>query len=165
MTHPSSAAAVPAPRPWYREPWLWFLIALPGSMVVISGITVWIAVRYADPVVTSHYYTKGLHIGVQIDKELHARQMGLEGQISRVGDTITLQLDPPPPEATVTLLLRHPYAPAGDRTVVMRRVAPGRYVGSATTSPVRYTVAVYTAKWRLAGIWEPGAAAPVLPGV
>ena len=152
-------------RPWYREPWPWFLIGLPGAMVVISIITVWISFRYADPVVTAHAYTKGLHIGFQIDKELHARQMGLEGQLSGVGDTLTVQLDPAPPEASVTLRLRHPYAQSGDRTVTLQRVAPGRYVGHAATSAVRYTVSVYTANWRLSGMWKPGAAAPVVPGV
>ena len=154
-----------APRPWYREPWPWFLIALPGTMVVISAITVWVAVKNADPVVTEHAYSKGLKAGFQIDKELRAQQMGLEGQISRVGDTITLQLDPPPPEDSITLHLRHPYQPTGDRTVLMRRVAPGRYVGRSATGPVRYTVAVYSKQWRLSGVWEPGAAAPVVPGV
>ncbi len=165
MTRLSPAGAPEAPRPWYREPWPWILMGMPASMVVICAITVWVAYRYADPVVTEHAYTKGLHVGAQIDKELDAKQMGLEGQISRVGNTITLQLDPPPPQARITLRLRHPYAPSGDRTLTMRRVAPGRYVGHAATSPVRYTVAVYSATWRLSGIWEPDAASPVTPGV
>ena len=40
-----------APRPWYREPWPWVLIAIPLLTVIASGITLWLAVSNPDYIV------------------------------------------------------------------------------------------------------------------
>jgi hypothetical protein len=37
------------PRPWYRQPWPWFLIAIPLLGIVLSSITVATAILTADP--------------------------------------------------------------------------------------------------------------------
>ncbi len=48
----SVGAAEPSPpRPWYREPWPWIIIGLLGSVMVASGVTVWIAVTHPDALV------------------------------------------------------------------------------------------------------------------
>ena len=39
---------VETPRPWYREPWPWVLIAIPMTAVVASGITIWLALTRPD---------------------------------------------------------------------------------------------------------------------
>lgn len=40
-----------APRPWYREPWPWVLIAIPALTVVACGITLWLAITRPDHLV------------------------------------------------------------------------------------------------------------------
>ena len=35
-------------KPWYRQFWPWFLIALPGSVVVASMVTIWLAASTSD---------------------------------------------------------------------------------------------------------------------
>lgn len=40
-----------APRPWYREPWPWVLIAIPLLTILASAITLWLAVRHPDQIV------------------------------------------------------------------------------------------------------------------
>lgn len=37
--------------PWYRQPWLWFVIGLPAISVVFSFATLYVAVTHADAVV------------------------------------------------------------------------------------------------------------------
>lgn len=37
-------------KPWYRQFWPWFLIALPLTSVIGSFVTLWIAVTNADEV-------------------------------------------------------------------------------------------------------------------
>ena len=39
------------PRPWYREPWPWVLIAIPALTIFASAITIWLAVSRPDPLV------------------------------------------------------------------------------------------------------------------
>lgn len=40
-----------APRPWYREPWPWVLIAIPALTIIASAITLWLAISRPDPLV------------------------------------------------------------------------------------------------------------------
>lgn len=35
-------------RPWYREPWPWFVIGLLGAAITASLVTVWLAVTNPD---------------------------------------------------------------------------------------------------------------------
>jgi len=35
-------------RPWFREPWVWFIIALPAAAVVGCAITIWLAITRPD---------------------------------------------------------------------------------------------------------------------
>ena len=35
-------------RPWFREPWVWFIIALPACAVVGCAITIWLAITRPD---------------------------------------------------------------------------------------------------------------------
>lgn len=38
-------------RPWYREPWPWVAIAIPGSAVIMGFITLYLAITNPDPVI------------------------------------------------------------------------------------------------------------------
>lgn len=38
-------------KPWYREPWPWIIIGLLGSVMVASGVTLWIAIANPDALV------------------------------------------------------------------------------------------------------------------
>lgn len=51
MSYMSSQPELTAPRPWYREPWPWVLIAIPALTVVASGITLWLAISRPDHIV------------------------------------------------------------------------------------------------------------------
>lgn len=52
---------------WYRQFWPWFLIALPGTVVVASLITIYIAFTHQDPLVDGNYYKHGLTINERLD--------------------------------------------------------------------------------------------------
>jgi hypothetical protein len=55
MSH-TTQTPTPTPteiRPWYREPWPWFLIILLSTVVVAGFITAWLAFNGADPLIIS----------------------------------------------------------------------------------------------------------------
>lgn len=54
---------------WYRQFWPWFLIALPGVVVISSLVYVYLAVQNQDPVVDGNYYQHGLTINEQLDNQ------------------------------------------------------------------------------------------------
>ena len=49
-------------KPWFKQFWPWFLIILPGTVVIASLATVIIAFKGADDVVSKDYYKEGLAI-------------------------------------------------------------------------------------------------------
>jgi hypothetical protein len=44
----TSRTSHPDFRPWYREPWPWVLIAIPGLTIIACGITLWLALSHPD---------------------------------------------------------------------------------------------------------------------
>ncbi len=103
-------------RPWYRQPWPWFLIALPAVAVIGSVTSLVLAIRTDDPVVASDYYKRGLAINDEIKRVDRAAALGIEPKFElaglHAGDAVTLRLvakQPMPAEAVVRIGV----APAG----------------------------------------------------
>ena len=53
-------------KPWYREPWVWLMIALPASAVVGGIITIYLAVSTSDGLVVDDYYKRGKAINLDL---------------------------------------------------------------------------------------------------
>ena len=64
-------------KPWYRQFWPWFLIALPGSVVVAGLVTLGIATAQRDTLVKDDYYKQGLAINQNLEKAERAAQLGV----------------------------------------------------------------------------------------
>lgn len=120
-------------KPWYRQFWPWFLIALPGSVVIAGLTTVYIAFKGADTLVDDNYYREGLAINQRLEQDQLALDMGLSAVI---------QLDNDSGELFVTLAntngaevinkklfiqLLHPTDEKRDREFTLVSMSPGRY--------------------------------------
>jgi hypothetical protein len=117
-------------KPWYRHFWLWFIIALPASVVVAGLSMVYIAYYHADDLVVDEYYKDGLAINVQLAKKQRAAELGLAAQLQFSGDIVTVQLSGPVEDSGLQLLLSHPLEADRDFSVPLVRVSPGLYRGS-----------------------------------
>lgn len=159
-----------AETPWYRQPWPWFLIALPATAVIAGIATLIIAARGFDGPVAADYYKQGLAINDEVARAQLARDLGLEARIELSGiadgDRVRVELDARralPPEAAVRLRLVHPGRPGADRTAVLSRQgidADNRravFVGSLQTAapasayagPVSWQVILESREWRI----------------
>ena len=58
MTRESAAIALP----WYRVPFVWLLISVPATSVVLGAIMITLAVLTDDGLVIDDYYQHGKHI-------------------------------------------------------------------------------------------------------
>lgn len=68
----------PAPaQPWWRFGHVWLIIAGPAIVVVAGFITLWLAIRTPDPVITPEDYRQGLELnkGLQADSSSVAPAM------------------------------------------------------------------------------------------
>lgn len=135
------AAMLPdtAATPWYRQFWPWFLIALPGTVVVASVATLLLALSNDDSRVVDDYYKEGLAINQRLATDQIASQLALQAQLAIAADgrvelTLTGELAPP---AQLQLQLIHPVDNRRDQTVLLARVdaSSGHYAGLLDNVP------------------------------
>ena len=70
---------VPAVRPWWKEPYVWMVIAGPLSAVIACAITAVFILRGPDAVVAEDYYREGIALGQEVQKAqppMQPAQMG-----------------------------------------------------------------------------------------
>jgi hypothetical protein len=117
-------------KPWYKEPWPWFLAGLPAVVVVASFFTLYVAVRSDDGLVAENYYTQGLAINRVLDMQKRATDLGMQAQLRQEGGRLVLALSATreltfPPQIHLSFL--NPARAGSDQTVLLRRVN-GDYV-------------------------------------
>jgi len=116
-------------KPWYRQFWPWFLIALPASVVVAGLTTVYIAHEGADDLVVDEYYKDGLAINRQLEKSERASALGLSASLEFSDHSVAVSLTGETAAEELYLVLSHPLEADRDFTVVLSRVEPGFYAG------------------------------------
>lgn len=121
-------------RPWFRQFWPWFLIALPGSVVIASFLTLAIAIRHGDEVVRDDYYKEGLAINQQLDRARLAGSMNLTAALSWQPGSGEIHVVMPARVTDQSLLLHwlHPLKRQLDRDIVLQR--RGETESTATNS-------------------------------
>lgn len=151
-----NATAVQAP--WYRQFWPWFIIALPATIVVASVYMLVLANQYADDLVVDDYYKEGLAINQQLERDLQARQLGLQAQLFVNGTDsrqINVQLRGTIHVGQLQLRLSHPIEASADRILILKRISDQNYMGqmSSPLSGSWYWVldAGEQSTWRLTG--------------
>ena len=152
--------AYEAPRPWYREPWPWILIAGPAAVIAASMVTIYLAVASSDGLVAEDYYKQGLAINQVLAREDAAERLGLVARVDPRAGRLWLRLSgrAPLPGA---LLVRLAYATrAGrDRELRLTRVGADLYEAALPALPPghwRIHVDDPAGSWRLAGEWRGG---------
>lgn len=162
----TGTAVVP---PWYRQFWPWFLIALLLSSVTFSLTYLAVSIRYFDGSVSEDYYKDGLAINMQLEKQQHARQLGLAAELRIDATTGDVQIKLEGEQRPETLHLRLLFPTAGDRDIEVRlgHARDGHYRGTLDHR-LRYRwylqlqpVAGNDADWRLTGEADFPTATPI----
>ena len=145
-------------KPWYKQFWPWFLIALPMSAVVAGIATIIIAMDKPDGVVVDDYYKEGLAINQTLSSEKMAKQLNIavSGQITNSTIQLTLTGNIPAPE-TIQVSFIHPTKPDSDKRWELNK-KDGIYFANITAlDAANWHVKVETEKghWRLSGRFNP----------
>ena len=146
--------------PWYRQFWPWFLIVLPGSVVIAAFVTLYIANRHADDLVVDEYYKDGLAINRQLAKQERARAQGYRANLSVAGERIRVDTEGIDGQANLRLQLSHPLEADRDFTVQLKRSGPARYEATLPASVASHWHWILDAGenggWRLDGSLQAG---------
>lgn len=134
-----SLSAKDAPKgPWYHEKWVWFLVGVPATSVVLSMIMVYVAVSGRDGLVADDYYKEGLAINESLRLDQEAQVQGLSADMRFEADGhVYLQLNGSPalrPDIIV-LTLEHPTLTDADQSIPLVPQGDG-YAGLLASPPV-----------------------------
>ena len=121
--------------PWFKQPLVWMLIAIPLSAVVMGVIMIYLAVTTDDGLVAEDYYKKGLTINRQLKKEELAKQLELAAIVDvdansgfiRVKFNNGLMREFP---SQIQFALKHATKEQLDQFIVLQKGIENDYVGS-----------------------------------
>jgi len=154
-------------HPWYREPWVWLLIALPMTAVVGGMITIYIAVTTSDGLVEDDYYKRGMAINRDLARDRaaadHRLQAHLDVDLNYRRVVLTLRSQDYDLPDTVSLAFLHPTQAGHDQTVVLQKVDVDRYSGTVSgLLHGNWYVQLSADDWRLSGALQLPQAATVV---
>ncbi len=152
-------------KPWYRQFWPWFIIALPASAVIAGFTTLWIAMQTQDSLVLVPEQGVKAEADRQVAAARLASELGLAAAIDidlttgvvkaamRSGD---LQEIPP----TLMFEMSHPAFADRDHLITLTKAMPDAdgnpiWVGHFVTMPEgRYYAVLKSSDWRLSAEWN-----------
>lgn len=125
-----SIAAKDNSKPWYREPWPWFLMSGPIIVIIAAVISAWIAIRSSDGLVTEDYYKQGLEAGETLARSKRAVELGISAGLRLTEDQVQIRLTSGQAERPeiLSLVLSHPTRAGIDQKSQLRRSGDA-YVG------------------------------------
>lgn len=147
----------PPRKPWYREPWPWFLISLPAAAVIAGVTTVWIAATNSDGLVVGDYYKAGLAINQTLARDDAARALNLSAGLQYRDGALALTLAGTVSTwpAQLKLTLAHPTRPGMDQSIALNHAGDGQYRAPLPAIAAGKWHAQLTddrETWRLAGV-------------
>jgi len=119
-------------KPWYREFWIWFLLA-----PIIAVVTFWawlipIAIKTNDGAILDNYYEDGMSIIERNTQSQWAAEHNLSAQLQTLGERVQLRLegnlDSIPNKLQLTYAF--PTRASWDVSVQLERQPDGRYLGT-----------------------------------
>ena len=131
MTNPRSVS------PWYKQPWLWFLLVPLIATVLYSTVFISASLLTSDGLVKDDYYKQAKEIHRDNSKDQIASEMGLIASLRL--DTVTGDINLEITSSTGTQLpvelildVIHPTQERQDAAITLRQVQAGIYVGNLT---------------------------------
>ncbi len=69
------------PPPWYREPLVWMVLAIPAAAVLAGAVMLVLANATWDGLVADDYYRQGMEINRSLARDAEATRLGLEAVV------------------------------------------------------------------------------------
>jgi hypothetical protein len=148
-------AAAGSVRPWYRQPYVWLLIAFPALSIAGGLATLWLAASTNDGLVVDDYYRQGLLINETKQRDRVAATYALDAELETAGDagqlTVILRGNErfrAPERITVTFA--HRTRAGFDRRLILGRVGDAAYAGHRPQLPAgTWDILIEAGDWRL----------------
>ncbi|EAT13711.1 FixH family protein [Bermanella marisrubri] len=127
-------------RPWYREPYVWLLIGIPSSSVIMGIFFINLAVSTKDTLVRDNYYKDGLAYNQELewDNKAEANDIKLSLTVSKDSEVrMTIENSRLALPNILQVAFSHPTLKGKDRNAVLQQVDGQTYVG-LTEQPIEF---------------------------
>lgn len=119
--------------PWYRQPWLLFLLIFPGASIIWCTVAITVALNTDNSMVTDDYSKEGRGINMAIARDVEAADMGLTAQLDFSGERLNLTVATNAGDSAfpyLVLKLFHPTLADRDRTIQLQPSGSGQYTAN-----------------------------------
>lgn len=151
--------AIIVSKPWYKEPWPWFLMAGPFVVILAAIATIYLAVKSNDGLVTDDYYKEGLAINQSLARDDLARELNLSASLMVADENLRVIFGQEGFQPkTLTLRLVHPTQAGFDRVFELSSERAGVFnlkMPQRLTGRWRIILEDTGQNWRLLGDWRP----------
>ena len=147
-----------AKKPWFKQPWLWFVLSVPIASVILSSIMVTVAVKGRDSLVSDNYYKDGMAINQTIEQDQLADELELKPSLELIENNVIIELNGNKShpryaeQAFLTLKVLHPTVGDKDQVIKLLPTPSGQYVGeiSSAIEGRRYLdLYAFDERWRI----------------
>ena len=154
-------------QPWYSEPWVWLIIALPLTAVIGGVITLWLAVSTSDGLVVDDYYQRGKEINLDLARDKAAQRRGASAVVTldvaaNAVDVQFADMEGGWPDR-VRLSLLHPTRAGHDVVIDLLHAGSGNFHGSLPApAGGHWYVQLEANDWRLSATLQVPQLAPLV---
>jgi hypothetical protein len=143
-------------KPWYRHAWVWLLLAVPATAVIVGMFLLYFAITTNDGLVVDDYYERGKAINRDLARDQAALMHQLTARLDfdKAGSRVLLTLQSHdyvlPRQPRLSFL--HPTQQGFDQHVMLTRVSEGHYSGAIhELKRGKWYVQLEADDWRLSG--------------
>ena len=135
----NAVQAEQAKKPWFKQPWLWFVLSVSIASVILSSIMVTVAIVGRYTLVSDNYYKDGMGINQTIEQDNMADHLGLKPTLEIIDGAVIIELvgDKYHPklqqQAYLTLKVLHPTVGDQDQVIKLLPTASGQFLGDLQT--------------------------------
>jgi hypothetical protein len=145
----------PGTQNWRSEPWVWLLIAIPLSAVIMGVVIITLSMNTWSGLVVDDYYQKGKQINRVLERDRLAAELGLAASLRLVADDmVEVRFDPDVgfvPGTRIELALVHATRPGLDRRLLFDNAGGSLRARLELPGEGRWNLFLQTPDWRLTG--------------
>ena len=161
MSSAKPVRPVPSSGHPLKSVYVWIVIAVPLSAVIMGGVLLWLSISTFDGMVEDDYYQRGLQINQDLKRDEAAVTAGIAGrvQVDSLATRVSLQGSDPAFRAPAAITLNFSHATRGglDQHLQLLQVAAGHYQGPGVSlAPGRWYLQVSAGAWRIVGSLQVG---------
>lgn len=144
-------------KPWFKQFWPWFLIAVPLSSFIVGFVVIRFATNTTDSLVVDDYYKEGRAINANLDKEEHARYLNITSDLTIKDGAIAVKFHSGIPQDGNALKLSFYHVTLQDKDIslLLSRDASGIYRGFVDDSLAgkwRVTLTPHDEQWKIQNV-------------